>query len=84
MNLWLKVALWSLGIGMLGIFTAFASGAIGICGNGGWGIIAFFIGMAALVTSLVSGVTWFVLFVRQQLLTKESAQPLVDRPDHNT
>ena len=59
----LKIALWSLPAGVVGIFTGFASGAVGICGNGGWGIVPFFGGLAALVVSAISFVIWIASLI---------------------
>ncbi len=50
----LKISLISLALGVLGIFVGFASGAVGICGNGGWGLIFVYLGLAGLAMFVVS------------------------------
>jgi len=49
-----KVTLASLVIWVAGSFIGVATGAIGICGNGGWGTIPAIIGFCALPVFLIS------------------------------
>ena len=45
----LKISLASLVVGVVGIFIGFASGAVGVCGDGGWGLAALVLGLGGLV-----------------------------------
>ena len=49
MSLWAKLTLWSFGTALVGIFLGLASGAVGTCGHGGWGLVPFCIGFLALL-----------------------------------
>ena len=63
----LKVVLWSLPIGIVGSFIGMASGAIGVCGNGGWGLVPAFIGLGALLVFSVSFSAWLFLTIWNKL-----------------
>ena len=63
----MKITLWSLAIGLVGIFTGFASGAIGICGNGGWGVVPFISGLIALGVSAISFVIWIASLIASRI-----------------
>jgi hypothetical protein len=62
-----KITLWSLLIGVVGTFTGFASGAIGICGNGGWGIVPALIGVASLCVCGISFVVWIAALLAARI-----------------
>jgi hypothetical protein len=56
MNVWRKRAGICLLLFIAGSVAGFASGAIGICGNGGWGMIPAVIGLLALPGSFVCAI----------------------------
>jgi hypothetical protein len=58
-RLWsFRIALASLPIGLLGIYVGIASGAVGICGGGGWGVVPFYVGLIALPISGLAFIVW--------------------------
>jgi predicted Co/Zn/Cd cation transporter (cation efflux family) len=54
MSRWAKTSICSFGVFIVGSFIGMASGAIGICGDGGWGLVPAFLGMLALAVFVVS------------------------------
>jgi hypothetical protein len=54
-------------VAVVGIFLGFSSGAIGICGGGGWGIVPFFIGLAAIPVCGISFVIWIASLIANRI-----------------
>jgi hypothetical protein len=63
----LKTGLYCIPIAILGMFIGMASGAIGVCGNGGWGTVPAILGFIAFLVGIACLISAFIRFVYRRL-----------------